>query len=857
LLAIIFSGMAALGYELLWTKLLSLVLGGEVLGILGVLAGFFGGMVIGAVCLSRHATKSQNPLKVFLILELVTAIYGILSPHLIYWLSNWLPAVLGPTAGDNQSLIALLLTLVIAGLALLPATFCIGANFAYLVEARRRQSGKEKKGVGLGRVYAANTFGATLGVWGAVYLVMPMLGLAWSGVFFALIGLLAIVFAWYWGKQTNALADSNTITRESKVAKSPKYAIPVNWIYVLLFGTGISAIGLEIAVIHFLKQILQNTVYTFANILAIYLLGTAIGAWLFQRFIKRWKQLPTLLFSAMTISIVCLLLLLSQADHFLIAFSPSGTHYVGHLIAEILLVLVIFLIPTIVMGGLFSYLLSGIPSTMIGRAYGINTLGATLAPFLFGLVLIPLGSLPVFLTIFASYLSFEIIFYLQTKQKLTRLLPSLAVGLLLLLFLRYPLDLIQISPGWNELERKEGLMGTVIVSEEPIREGPFNLPKRTIQVNNHFRMGGGVSFIERRMGNLPLLLADNPKKVLFLGLGTGSTLGTIKDHPVDEVTGVEIVPEILELLPWFKEHQQQVLKDPRLTLHTADARRFVKANAESYDLIIADLFHPARDGAGLLFTVEHFQGLQSRLNEKGILAQWIPLHQFDQENLKTVIRSFLTIFPNTHAFVGGYNAEQPILALVALPENQTVNLDRAHQLISSRAGIQSAIENTNDLLASYMADANALKRFIGEGPLNRDLNPVVLFRAPRSIYIPETSRAQSNIESLFAYRTIYPEDLFNITTPTSRKLLQSGKTTWTAAGHYQQANLEQIKGNTFAAWNKYVESYTTDPDFSPARGKLFRAVMQKQVEAKTIQPFLRPDHWSRLQNILSRYGQSN
>ena len=138
LLAFLLSGFVGLGYEMVWTRLLALVLGGEILGVLGVLAGFFLGMVIGAFTLSKHARRTSSPIRMFIILELIIAFYGLVSPYLIYALSDAVPQWLGPVAGDNDSLIALSLSLLISSLVLLPATFGMGANFAYLVEAQRR-----------------------------------------------------------------------------------------------------------------------------------------------------------------------------------------------------------------------------------------------------------------------------------------------------------------------------------------------------------------------------------------------------------------------------------------------------------------------------------------------------------------------------------------------------------------------------------------------------------------------------------------------------------------------------------------------------------------------------------------------
>lgn len=849
LLALIFSGAAALGYELLWTRLLALSLGGEVLGVLGVLAGFFGGMVLGAFVLSKHASTVKKPLRTFFILEFSAAVYGLLSPWLIYSLSHFLPAWLGPVAGDNNSFPALLITVGVAGLALLPATFCIGANFAYLVEARRRVFPEEQKDKNLGRVYGANTFGATLGVFSAVYWIMPILGLAWSGVFYAVLGLIAIGLAYFWQQLMKKKRG-----RTSKKKKTPKKSkVSPNFVYWLLFGTGLASIGLEIVVVHLLKQILQNTVFTFANLLAIYLLGTAIGAWVYQLFVKKGKQnISVLLFNGMLFSLTVLVFLVGKGGIILEFLSPENSNYQGHLLAEVGLAFILFLLPTFCMGALFSHLMSWLRPSLIGRAYAINTLGSTFSPFIFGLLIIPLwGSVYGFLLVAGIY--FILLFTCVIKLDWPKF--WLVPGALLLLIIGFSgntaLDLISIEKGMKELERKEGLMGTVLVVEEPKRDGPFGLPLRTLQINNHFRMGGGVSFLERRMGNLPLLIANQPQKVLFLGVGTGTTLGVVRDYPVQEVQAVEIVPEVKDLLPLFAEHNLNVLADSRLEFNTADARRFVAASREKYDLIISDLFHPARDGAGLLYTKEHFTYLSRHLTANGIAAQWIPLHQFDLENLKVVIRTFQDVFPNTHAFLGGYNARFPIIVL--LSSNQPFKIDPSaiSLQIAARQNIQMAFENVQDLLGSYLIGPESLAEFAGEGPLNTDLNPRVLFEAPKSIYTSELDRAQTNIDALLAVREPLPVAL--VENPARHEsILDEVMENWRAIGHFIEGNRFAVKGDGQNAWKKYIDAYVANPDFSPARGKLFQAVMEGRIDRTSLNGILIPRDRERLDLILRR-----
>jgi spermidine synthase len=178
--------------------LLSLILGAESLGVLGVLAGFFAGIVIGAVVFDRKLARVRHPVRVFAAFEVFIAIFAILSPHLLYGLARAVPAALGPIAGDNDTLAALALSVTVAGGVLLPATLCMGGTLVALVNARLRAMPSDPQGKGLGRLYAANTIGAAAATMASVYLVLPALGLASGSVALASLSVVSAVSALLW-----------------------------------------------------------------------------------------------------------------------------------------------------------------------------------------------------------------------------------------------------------------------------------------------------------------------------------------------------------------------------------------------------------------------------------------------------------------------------------------------------------------------------------------------------------------------------------------------------------------------------------------------------------------------------------
>jgi spermidine synthase len=209
------------------------------------------------------------------------------------------------------------------------------------------------------------------------------------------------------------------------------------------------------------------------------------------------------------------------------------------------------------------------------------------------------------------------------------------------------------------LQHRDGIMASVTVVKDHRNEIH---PK----INNRFQMGGTSSvFSDRREGHIPLLLHSGPRKVLFLGMGTGGTLAAAADSSGLEAKGVELVAEVIPLLRHFERATGNLNRLPRLDTVVADARRYVNCSREKYDVVVADLFHPARDGSGALYTHEHFQAIKARLDHGGVFCQWVPLFQLDLDTLCVIVRTFLQVFPDGSAFLAHYSLKAPIVALVS------------------------------------------------------------------------------------------------------------------------------------------------------------------------------------------------
>ncbi|MFX8605057.1 hypothetical protein ABTM12_19530, partial [Acinetobacter baumannii] len=91
---------------------------------------------------------------------------------------------------------------------------------------------------------------------------------------------------------------------------------------------------------------------------------------------------------------------------------------------------------------------------------------------------------------------------------------------------------------------------------------------------------------------------------------TGVTSGSAAEDPDLQVDAVELLPEVIAASQHFWRVFDRDTPNPRLNVMAADARRYVRASTQAYDVIVSDNFQPARSGSGALYTVEHFQAVK-------------------------------------------------------------------------------------------------------------------------------------------------------------------------------------------------------------------------------------------------------
>ncbi|MBI3583862.1 MAG: fused MFS/spermidine synthase [Nitrospinae bacterium] len=801
LLIFFLSGASGLIYEIVWTRLLSLVFGVSSFAISTVLTVFMAGLGIGGYIFGRLIDKRGNPLKVYAVLEILIGLYAILLPN-ISSLTEWLYIKLHVLTGGSFLLLSSERFLISFFILIFPTTMMGGT---LPVISRFLIKSEDRIGIDTGVIYSLNTFGAVAGCIITGFYLIEVAGVTQSLYLAAVLNLIAGGGA-YIISQKPALSKvegsearsqkSELKAKDLKIVNLQSSIFNIQSLILLAFGfSGMAALSYEVLWTRVLILILDNTIYAFSIILVTFLLGIAGGSFLFARLSSNQKRDSVVTLFAVfqiLIGLMGFLSLLLFANHNIIAsqlnnfiswtshgFASLTTgfigigHWQGKMFATFLMAFLIMIIPTVLMGASFPAVTQTLRFELhnvgksIGMVYLTNTVGAIIGSFSSGFILLPIIGIQNAIILTGIFpIVFGMILILLSpltkgRGKLFRyvisILSIMISGIIIIFIFRSGdipklISISKIDKGNEILYYKEGIAGTVLVSSQETDLTPFRKPVKRLWINGDPIAGEfrGALQLERLQAHLPLLFHPDPKEALIICFGTGSTAGAVSDHNVNNIYAVDISKEVFNGGRYFTEGNRDILNDSRFKMIIEDGRNFLLTTDKKFDLITSEPPPPSNAGIVNLYSREYYMLCKSRLKEGGMVSHWIPLHHLSEDDFKMLVSTFVSVFPHSTMWFTKWDA-----IMIGSDERLSIDFENLKERLNNKKIQESLKEigmsNPFQLLSTFMMDEDALHKFIDGAPVVTDNNPYVEFTAPRIHHIG-TSIKGRNLLNMLKYR---------------------------------------------------------------------------------------------------------
>jgi spermidine synthase len=735
LVLITLSGLAALVYQVAWTRRLSLLLGVSTYAVATVLAAFLGGLALGAWVLGRRIDQARRPLRIYALLEAGIGVLAFLFPFLLAAMHG-LYVSWGQASAASGS-VHLLARVTLCAVLVLPATFLMGATLPAMCRVLVRDD--RRLGRDLGRVYGYNTLGAALG---------------------ALLCGFVLISSWLSRREREGQQEA-----PSPAVTTPKSA-QVRLVLAASAVSGFAALGYEVLWTRGLVTVLHTGfTYSLAIMLAAFLGGLVLGSFVFARFIApRAATLGSLAWVQLGIGASALVsvVLLAQAPYLerkAVAMGLLGTTYTwSSWIGEVAVASgLVMLVPTTLMGialPLSARLVvkdrRGVGEGM-GVLYGWNTVGSILGALVAGFVLVPrIGTLNslVLLAALNLVLAVALSWFAGHRRAWIGLLSAalvlLGVGAVPQHYFR---DALSRWKGGELLYFAEDATGIVAVYEEPAAAGDTY---RRLYVNET-SYASSTTYARRYhklLGHLPALLHPGPRRGLVIAFGTGMTAGALAHHPsVEQVDAVDISSAVLGAAPYFAKENGGFLDSPKARARVEDGRHHLLVSGPDYDVITLEPPPPRFAGIANLYSRDFYELCRSRLRIDGVVAQWIPMHSHTEEEMRMLVRSFVEVFPQSTLWV----PVQRDAIIVGFQEPVVVDLaEFARRMAGAAVGrdLQDVdVDSPEALVATWFADADLLAEYVsGVRPITDD-RPSIEFFAGRPLV-----EAPVHLERLMPFR---------------------------------------------------------------------------------------------------------
>lgn len=596
---LLLSGFAGISYEILYGRLLGNLIGDQFAVSASVLITFLMGMGCGAAYAHR--------LRAWLwLIELGIGVFGILFALSYETLEALLYAHHGLFAASMAGKV------IVCSLLLTTPAFLVGCSVPLFAWYYQQASIAAQ----FARVYAIYNFGAAITALALEFYLIRVIGIKGALWCFAAINLYVAI---------GLRLRFHSIAHDFSANKENATVYGAATLSALALASIASAIY-QLFMLKWSEMIFGPFRETFALVLALVLLGIALGSWCVRRFRIGFAAL-------MTANVIGLALLLAgtglAVQGYATWYADVAEHHVGVIGLKSLVLLAVMAIPSVTFGATIPALMRDVGDAAkdSGRLLFISALANSGGFLLMVFVLHQYLDYGVQLLAMLGISLAAIVAYSRLRLRYLAYASIAMIGLTLTHRQLWDEDLLYLSyTSFHSPEEMRETRSTFKTTH------PFKGYQDIFSVTwsngvPHFFINGYVSFplnspSERIVGLLASMFSPRTDQALVLGLGSGSTASVV-GLAFDRTDTVEINPAVRANLYQMKEWNFDIEHNPKVNIIVDDAIHFTRATEKKYSLILNTVTSPLYFSSSKLYTDDFFQNVASRLTPDGIYATWL------------------------------------------------------------------------------------------------------------------------------------------------------------------------------------------------------------------------------------------
>lgn len=600
------SGFPALIYQIVWQRALFAIYGVNVQSVAVVVSAFMLGLGLGSMAGGWLSTRfPTRGTLIFGLCELGIAIFGLESLHIFEWAARY-------SAGTTLGY-----TILFSFLLLILPTMLMGATLPILVEQLVNSS--RNVGYSVAALYFANTLGSAVACYLCARLILRGFGQSGSVTIAACINLAVGMTAYLFSRRGDAKA-VNEPTIVVPESANPRSGLPLSIAMLIAAAAGFIALGFEIEWFRVLALGASDRAPAFALLLSTYLSGIAAGSYFTEKYAERATD------SAMTIV------------GFLLLASGAVSVYLPPLVAELSFrdwALMNSAPAFFVTAGMFGSvlpLLCGISVSAdkqsgrrVSWIYVANILGSTLGSLVIGFVAMDhfgLHQVALQLALLCAGTGAFVLVFATGRFHIpsARSLALIPVAVIVIFLSSSLYSNIFGKLLFGPKAATIGDMAEVVEN----RSGVIAVTKAGAV------LGGGVydgyfnidPFIDKNAViriYIASLFEPSPKRILTIGLASGSWAQILINHPQAEILdAVEINPGYLPLIEQYPM-VRSLLHNPKAHVYIDDGRRWLLAHPDTrYDFVVVNTSFYWRDHSSTLLSTDFMRLVQTHLNPGGV-----------------------------------------------------------------------------------------------------------------------------------------------------------------------------------------------------------------------------------------------